>query len=134
MPKLDKNELWDLSKEALLSVKLEILKPTVNKDDKKKKRTTKKKEDDAEGEAQEEEEDDTQKRIRYKPNLKECEEFMLNCLEQMRGTTNDFLCLEKDLVTFLNLRDKSSFELQPDFPWLQEARAQIQAMFKENQV
>ena len=135
VPKLDKNELWDLSKEALLSVKLEILKPTVNKDDKKKKRTTKPKKEDAEdGEPQEEEEDDTLKRIRYKPNLKECEDFMLNCLEQMRGTTNDFLCLEKDLVTFLNLRDKSSFELSPDFPWLQEARSQIQAMFKENQV
>ena len=27
-PKIDQGELWDLSKEALLSVKLEILKPT----------------------------------------------------------------------------------------------------------
>ena len=50
----------------------------------------------------------------------------------MRKTTNEFLCLEKDLVTFLNLPDKPSFELNQDFPWLQEARSQIQAMFKEN--
>ena len=52
----------------------------------------------------------------------------------MRSTTNEFLCLEKDLVTFLNLEDRSSFELPSDFKWLQAARAQIQAMFKENQV
>ena len=59
---------------------------------------------------------------------------MLGCLEQMRKTTNEFLCLEKDLVTFLNLPDKSSFDLNQDFIWLQEARGQIQAMFKENAV
>ena len=52
----------------------------------------------------------------------------------MRKTTNEFLCLEKDLVTFLNLPDRSSFELTTDFPWLKEARTQIQEMFKENQV
>jgi len=59
---------------------------------------------------------------------------MLDCLEQMRTTTNEFLCLEKDLVTFLNLPKKSSFELNNEFPWLVKARAQIQLMFKENQV
>ena len=116
-PKLDQGELWDLSKEALLSVKLEILKPT----GKSKTNTKKKREEGAEGEA--EEEDDQAKRIRYKPNLKECEEFMIDCLEQMRRTTNEFLCLEKDLVTFLNLEDKSSFELSPDFVWINEAKA-----------
>lgn len=84
-PKLDQGELWDLSKEALLSVKLEILKPT----GKSKTNTKKKREEGAEGEA--EEEDDQAKRIRYKPNLKECEEFMIDCLEQMRRTTNEFL-------------------------------------------
>lgn len=50
---------------------------------------------------------------------------MLDCLEMMRKTTNEFLCLEKDLVTFLNLEKKSSFELTADFPWLIEARAKI---------
>ena len=52
----------------------------------------------------------------------------------MRKTTNDFVCLEKDLVTFLNLEDQPSFELSQDFIWLQEARQQIQAIYKENQV
>ena len=52
----------------------------------------------------------------------------------MRQTTNAFLCLEKDLVTFLNLPDKSSFELSPDFIWIQDAKAKIQQMFKENMV
>ena len=52
----------------------------------------------------------------------------------MRKTTNDFLCLEKDLVTFLNLPDRSSFELNAEFPWLKEARAQIKEIFNENQV
>ena len=52
----------------------------------------------------------------------------------MRNTTNQFLCLEKDLVTFLNLEDRPSFELSQEFIWLKEARSQIQAMFKENQV
>ena len=129
-PKSELGELWDLSKEALLSVKLEILKPQVKEADKKKKRP--KREDGAEGD--DAEEDDTSKRIRYKPNLKECEEFMLEALEQMRKTTNDFVCLEKDLVTFLNLEDQPSFELSQDFIWLQEARQQIQAIYKENQV
>jgi len=41
----------------------------------------------------------------------------------MRKTTNEFLCLEKDLVTFLNLPDKSSFELVNDFVWIQDAKA-----------
>ena len=133
VPKLDKGELWDLSREALLTVKLEILKPVTTKDTKKKK-PVKKNEDDPDGEDGAAEEDDQGKRIRYKPNLKECEDFVLGCLEQMRKTTNEFLCLEKDLVTFLNLPDKPSFELNSDFPWLQDARAQIQTMFKENQV
>lgn len=130
VPKTEKGELWDLSSDALLSVKLEILKPAA-KNDKKKPKVAKKTDED--GEEQEPEEDDTSKRIRYKPNLKECEDFMLGCLEQMRNTTNDFLCLEKDLVTFLNLKDKASFDLNSEFPWLIEARSQIQAMFKENQ-
>lgn len=52
----------------------------------------------------------------------------------MRTTTNEFLCLEKDLVTFLTLPDKSSFNLSPDFVWINDAKAMIQAMFKENQV
>jgi hypothetical protein len=51
----------------------------------------------------------------------------------MRKTTNEFLCLEKDLVTFLNLPDRSSFELTSDFVWIKEAQAQIKEMFKENQ-
>ena len=134
VPKLDKGELWDLSKEALLTVKLEILKPVATKDTKKKPKPVKKNEDDPDAEDGAGEEDDQGKRIRYKPNLKECEDFVLGCLEQMRKTTNEFLCLEKDLVTFLNLPDKPSFELNSDFPWLQDARAEIQAMFKENQV
>ena len=58
---------------------------------------------------------------------------MLGCLEQMRKTTNEFLCLEKDLVTFLNLPDRSSFELTSDFVWIKDAQAQIKEMFKENQ-
>lgn len=127
VPKTDKNELWDLSKEALLSVKLEILKPS--KTDDKKKRKTKKTED---GGEEVEEEDENAKRIRYKPNLKECEDFMIDQLEQMRKITNEFQCLEKDLVTFLNLPDKSSFELSADFIWIQNAKAEIQQMFKEN--
>ena len=55
VPKLDQGELWDLSKEALLSVKLEILKP-VAKEDKKKRKAAKKEEGDAEADP---EEDDT---------------------------------------------------------------------------
>jgi len=133
VPNLDKGELWELSHEALLSVKLEILKPHTQKDDKKKKRV-KKTEEGAEVAEVVEEEDENAKRIRYKPNLKECEEFMIDCLEQMRKTTNEFLCLEKDLVTFLNLPDKSSFELQSNFVWIEEAKAKISLMFKENQV
>ena len=43
---------------------------------------------------------------------------MIDCLEQMRKTTNEFLRLEKDLVTFLNLPDRSSFDLSPDFVWI----------------
>ena len=77
VPKLEKGELWELSKEALLNVKLQTLKPSVNKDDKKKKRVKKAEGEDGEGE----EEDENSKKIRYKPNLKECEEFMLECLE-----------------------------------------------------
>ena len=97
VPKTEKGELWDLSQEALLSVKLEILKPS-SKDDKNKKKTKDKDEDDG-------------KKIRYQPNLQECESFILECLEKMRLTTNEFGQLEKDLVTFLNLPQKSSFEL-----------------------
>lgn len=37
-PKLDQGELWNLSTEALLTVKLEILKPVAQKDSKDKKR------------------------------------------------------------------------------------------------
>ena len=77
VPKLDKGELWDLSREALLSVKLEILKPVSTKDTKKTRKTKKNEEDEDENA----EEDDQGKRIRYKPNLKECEDFMLGCLE-----------------------------------------------------
>ena len=77
VPKLEKGELWELSKEALLNVKLQTLKPSVSKDDKKKKRVKKAEGEDGEGE----EEDENAKKIRYKPNLKECEEFMLECLE-----------------------------------------------------
>ena len=80
VPKLDKGELWDLSREALLTVKLEILKPVTTKDTKKKK-PVKKNEDDPDAEDGAAEEDDTGKRIRYKPNLKECEDFVLGCLE-----------------------------------------------------
>ena len=75
VPKLDKGELWALSREALLSVKLEILKPS-SKDREKKKRA--KKEDGADGEGEEEE---NGKKITYQPNLKECEDWMLSCLE-----------------------------------------------------
>jgi hypothetical protein len=128
-PKHDKGELWSLSKDALLSIKLEILKPQAQKKERKPKKS---KDDAAEGEA--EEEDDQAKRIRYKPNLKECEDFMIDCLEQMRKTTNEFLCLEKDLVTFLNLPDKSSFELSPEFVWINDAKQQIKTMFAENQI
>ena len=119
VPKGD--ELWEISKEALLCVKLEIKKPK-SEDDKKKRSKTLKKEA---GEEENEVVDDTSKRICYQPNLKECEDFMLEGLEMMRKTTNSFLCLEKDLVTFLNLPDKSSFELTNDFPWLIEARTKI---------
>lgn len=98
------------------------MKPTKTDDKKKKHKSTKKAEDGAEAE---EEEDENAKRIRYKPNLKECEDFMIDCLEQMRKTTNEFVCLEKDLVTFLNLPEKSSFELNPDFVWIQNAKAEI---------
>ena len=114
-----------MSREALISVKLEILKPVATKDTKKRKTVKKTDAEDPDAEPVVEEEDDQAKRIRYKPNLKECEDFMLGCLEQMRITTNEFLCLEKDLVTFLNLPDKSSFELNKEFPWLEEARSQI---------
>ena len=55
VPKLEQGELWDLSKEALLSVKLEILKP-VAKEDKKKRKPAKKEEGEAEADP---EEDDT---------------------------------------------------------------------------
>ena len=79
VPKVEKGELWDRSREALLSVKLEILKPVATKDTKKT-RKTKKNEDGEDGEDAAEE-DDSGKRIRYKPNLKECEDFMLGCLE-----------------------------------------------------
>ena len=120
-PKLELGELWPLSASALLSVKLEILKPTASKS--KDKKRHRKEGEGAEGAEAEPEEDDTSKRIRYKPNLKECEEFMIDCLEQMRQTTNAFLCLEKDLVTFLNLEDKSSFDLNPSFVWINEAKA-----------
>ena len=134
VPKLDQGELWPLSAQALLSVKLEIIKPS-KKANTKKKVTKTKNEDGVEvPDGAEAEEDENSKRIRYKPNLKECEDFMIDCLEQMRKTTNEFLCLEKDLVTFLNLPDKSSFDLNPDFVWIQEAKAQIQSMFSDNQV
>ena len=63
-----------------MSVKLEILKPVASKDDKKKKRV-KKADDGVEGAEAPEEEDENAKRIRYKANLKECEEFMIDCLE-----------------------------------------------------
>ena len=46
---------------------------------------------------------------------------MLGCLEQMRVTTNQFAMLEKDLVTFLGLPEKPSFELSNEFPWLIDA-------------
>ncbi len=57
------NELWELSKEALLCVKLEILKPSIKDDKKKRNKTVKKTSDIAEEE--EEPVDDTAKRIRY---------------------------------------------------------------------
>lgn len=131
VPKLDKGELWHLSKEAFISVKLDYMRPVGQKAGAKKRAP--KAEGDAEGDGKAEE-DDNAKRVRYKPNLKECEEFMIDCLEQMRKTTNEFLCLEKDLVTFLNLPDKSSFELSPDFIWIQEAKQQIHDVFKENMI
>ena len=53
-------ELWNVSKEALLCVKLEILKPSI-KDSKKKRSTIPRKPEDPE----EEEQDDNAKRIRY---------------------------------------------------------------------
>ena len=68
------------------------------------------------------EDEDSLIKVRYQPNLSDCEGFVLDCLEKMRTTTNEFGQLEKDLVTFLNLPQKSSFELPSDFKWLVEAR------------
>lgn len=59
---------------------------------------------------------------------------MLGCLEQMRVTTNQFAMLEKDLVTFLGLPEKPSFELSNEFPWLIDATKQIKSMFFDNQI
>lgn len=80
VPKPEKGELWDLSREALLSIKLEIIKPVASKDSKKK-RAVKKTDDDPDAENPVEEEDDQAKRIRYKPKISDCEDFMLGCLE-----------------------------------------------------
>ena len=40
----------------------------------------------------------------------------------MRTKTNEFAMLDKDLVTFLGLPEKPSFELTSDFPWIVEAQ------------
>ena len=115
----------------MLKIKLDILKPV--KDESKKKKTRKTEDADKAPEGPNgEKEDESLKRVRYKPALRECGDFLVNQVELMRTTTNGFLSLEKDLVTFLNLEERASFYLEPEFPWLVNAREKIERIYEEN--
>ena len=72
------------------------------------------------------------KKIRFRPTLSECGKFFQDCLEKIRTSTNQFLRLEKDLVTFLQIDGEPSFELPGSFVWLQDASNQLQDIFNAN--
>ena len=43
---------------------------------------------------------------------------MQECLNKLRKSTNEFMRLEKDLVTFLKIEAEPAFELPENFIWL----------------
>ena len=109
VPDYDKDELWSLSLSPLLTIRLSEVAPV--KDDKDKKKKGKK----GDSEHSDSSSKGAGKRIKFKPSLSECGAFFQDCLEKIRTSTNEFLRLEKDLVTFLQIDGEPSFELPNSF-------------------
>jgi hypothetical protein len=122
-PKYDKGELWNLTTVPLIQIKLAEEKPVVKEKDKKKKPKKGEEEDSgSDGKAD-------GKKIRFKPSLAECGKFFQDSLTKMQTSTNEFLRLEKDLVTFLSIEGLPSFELPETFPWIKDASQQLKTIF-----
>jgi hypothetical protein len=119
-------DLWRLSMNALLTIRLSEVQ-TGNPEADKKKRTRK-------GDESEKSEKATksEKKIRFKPSLQDCGQFFQDCLKSIREATNSFIRLEKDLVTFLPIEPMPAFELQQDFCWLQDASQNLEDLYKVN--
>jgi hypothetical protein len=93
MPSTASEELWRLSATPLLTIKLsEIAVQNADADKKRKRRGE---------EDHSDKHERSERKIRFKPSLQECGQFFQEFLEKIRLSTNDFIRLEKDLVTFL---------------------------------
>jgi hypothetical protein len=127
VPKVEKGELWKVPSTPMIVVHLNF--KMTEKDEKKKKKPIKKK-DNAEGEA--EDSDDDQNKITYFPKLSKVESFFKNALSMIVTSTNKVSNLEDDLMPFLQKEKQPNFPITEEFPWVVEAKEQIQAMFNEN--
>lgn len=57
---------------------------------------------------------------------------MNDALVKLVGATNNINNLENDLMPFLNYTTQSNFPITMDFPWINSAQDQIQAIFDQN--
>lgn len=124
VPKYELGEMWKISTTPLIVVHLTF--KIKEKDDKKKKKTTKKKD-----QAADKEEDEGNK-INYHPKLEKCQAFIKSALNMIVTSTNKVSNLEVDLMPFLQKEKIPNFPISDDFPWVQDAKQKLEAMFSEN--
>jgi len=141
IPNYDAGELWARCNTPLMIVHLAVRKP---KDKKQKPRRKQQITDDMEEEQKAEilaqwaaEDEEYMNKIEYSPSLEQCQEFLLDALSKIVGTTNKFQILETDLMQNLPREDKdkrANFPITEEFPWVVDAKAKIIAMSDSNMV
>lgn len=141
IPNYDAGELWARSNTPLLMVHLSVRKP---KDKKSKPKRRQQITDDMEEEQKEEilrqwalEDEEYMNKIEYSPSLQQCQEFLLDALTKIVGTTNKFQILETDLMQNLPREEKdkrANFAINDEFPWVVDAKQKIQSMAESNMV
>ena len=96
IPKYDKEELWAAQVDPMVKIHLAIRQPIKDK----KKRL--KRVENVDAPAADEDDSDYNKLINYSPSLEACESYMLQCVDMITKSNNEFTTLEAELMRFLS--------------------------------
>jgi hypothetical protein len=96
IPKYEKGELWPMQVDPMVKIHLAIRLPIKDK----KKKT--KRVENVDAPAADEDDSDYNKLINYSHSLEACESYMLQCVDMITKSNNEFTTLEAELMRFLS--------------------------------